>query len=249
MARAALEIGRLEGNLGAATGVSQLANGPVPLFAWPDELLWMYYGWAGLLGVCASTSTAFSHDPSPAASPPVGGITGQLESFRVVSDAARLRGWVFDVERDFPDLSSPISIIVDGLAVVNTTANVSRPDLVPDKAPEPQHGIDVVLPPGLATKLRNGRHVVSVAVHREAEVDWILTGAPLCTNSHRLICDKQQLCACNSSDLVRVPSSETTVAQLGVHTLLGAAGVDQEGTNATFSLHRPVKDPSIVLLT
>jgi hypothetical protein len=45
--------------------------------------------------------------PTP---PPVGGITGQLESFNVttVGDAtgatrARLRGWVSDVERDFPD--------------------------------------------------------------------------------------------------------------------------------------------------
>ena len=47
--------------------------------------------------------------PTP---PPVGGITGQLESFNVttVGDAtgatrARLRGWVSDVERDFPERS------------------------------------------------------------------------------------------------------------------------------------------------
>ena len=204
----------------------------------------MRRGCAGLLGVFASASITFSHARR---SPPVGGITGQLESFRVVDDTARLRGWVFDVERDFPDISSPVSIVVDGLAVINTTANVSRPDLVPDKAPEPQHGIDVVLPPGLATKLRVGKHVVTVAVHREAEVDWILTGAPLCINSHRLMCEKLLQCACNQTDVAHVPAS-VAVAQLGTHTLLDAAGIDQERTNATFSLHRPVKDPNNPIL-
>ena len=141
--------------------------------------------------------------PTP---PPVGGITGQLESFNVttVGDAtgatrARLRGWVSDVERDFPDISSPISVLVDGVAVVNTTANVSRPDLVPDKAPEAQHGIDVELPATLAAKLWQGRHVISVAVHREAEVDWPLAGGPLCINSKRLTCATPHECACNRS--------------------------------------------------
>ena len=63
---------------------------------------------------------------------------------------SQIRGWVFDVERDFPDLSSPVSVIVDGIAVVNTTANVSRPDLVPDKAPGPHK------PEGIVRKLREG---------------------------------------------------------------------------------------------
>lgn len=186
--------------------------------------------------------------PTARRAPPVGGITGQLESFRVGSDAARLRGWVYDVERDFPDLSSPISIIVDGLAVVNTTANVSRPDLVPDRAPEPQHGIDALLPPEVVAKLRTGRHVVSVAVHREAEVDWTLAGGPLCTSSHRLICDKPLQCACNRSDPAANAPASVPVAQLGTHTLLSAAGLDQHRTNATFSLHRPIKHPNNPIL-
>ena len=72
--------------------------------------------------VVGGAATAATAAPTP---PPVGGITGQLESFNVSAKGiARLRGWVFDVERDFPDLSSPISVIVDGIAVVNTTANV-----------------------------------------------------------------------------------------------------------------------------
>ena len=232
-------------------------------------------GWAGLLGVLTWAGCAFAHAPavtkmtrtfsaaadSPgapaahhlaaapatAAPPPVGGITGHLESFFVLSDVARLRGWVYDVERDFPDLSSPISVIVDGVAVVNTTANISRPDLVPYKAPEPQHGIDVLLPPGLAAKLRTGRHVVSVAVHREAEVDWPLAGGPLCTDSQHLTCDKPRECACNRSELAH-EAAPVPVAQLGTHILLDTTGLDRQRTNAFFSLHRPVKDPSNPIL-
>ena len=203
---------------------------------------------------CACNRSELAHEAPhhvaaapTAAPPPVGGITGHLESFFVLSDVARLRGWVYDVERDFPDLSSPISVIVDGVAVVNTTANISRPDLVPYKAPEPQHGIDVLLPPGLAAKLRTGRHVVSVAVHREAEVDWPLAGGPLCTDSQHLTCDKPRECACNRSELAH-EAAPVPVAQLGTHILLDTTGLDRQRTNAFFSLHRPVKDPSNPIL-
>ena len=108
---------------------------------------------------------------------------------------------MLDVERDFPGLASPISVTVDGVWVANTTANASRPDLVPARAPEPRHGIDVTLPAAVAARLHAvGAHRVGVLVHREAELDWVLPGTPLCIGGGRRTCHPMAWdCACNST--------------------------------------------------
>ena len=81
-------------------------------------------------------------------------LCGSFDGFSVSNQqGARVWGWAVDTKLAKPNISSHISVEVDGVEVWSTFANGLRPDLVGKVSKEPQHGFDTHLPSAVGTKL------------------------------------------------------------------------------------------------
>ena len=121
-----------------------------------------------------------------------GPMRGLLEQVVMDDGGARVSGWLVDSASRGGRGAVPFRVAVDGEAVLEGLANLSRPDLPKaGVAPDPLHGFDVVLPPAAAGKLRkSGVHCVSVlATGKGAGCGPFAWPAPLTPTARPCFCD------------------------------------------------------------
>lgn len=130
-----------------------------------------------------------------------GDVCGSFDGFDVTEqNGARVWGWAVDVKLTAPNVSSYVSLEMDGVDVWSTLADNPRPDLVGKVSAGPLHGFDTNLPKALAEKLTTGNHTVFHAdnPHHNSrgmltEVNLVATWLQLAVLAHRQDGSKFQL--------------------------------------------------------
>lgn len=123
---------------------------------------------------------------------------GNFDGFDVSQDdGARVFGWVVDAGLRHGNVSSLVSVSVDGVEVISgVVADGLRPDLVGKVCKEPQHGFDFDLPQSVAASLLAGNHTLAVLAMRENGTKVQINKRLFCSNKERRTCAFPQNCQC-----------------------------------------------------
>jgi hypothetical protein len=145
-----------------------------------------------------------------------GDLCGSLDGFDVSSDyGAQIHGWVVDVKLSKPNISSYVTIKVDGKAVLTTLASGLRPDLVGPVSKEPQHGFAITLPDAVGAQLLTGNHTLAVLARRQDGSSVRINEKLLCVNEGRRQCAFPTDCSCGAPLPSRMLVSNSIACQLG----------------------------------
>jgi hypothetical protein len=160
------------------------------------------------------------------------GLCSSFDGFDVSPSGAVLNGWVVDTDLT-KNVSSYVSIQVDGEEVMTALADGLRPDLVGVVCKEPQHGFSVKLPEAIAKTLLSGNHTLAVFARRQDNSKVMVNKNQklYCVNHYRESCAFPQDCSCGAPLPSRLFVSNSVSCLVEGNTCEGKPCTNSEPTN------------------